>query len=160
VSKRGAFVGLILTGGTLAVPAHAEIGLWEGACTSFVIAGQQSVIGQVDLCDPLVAREVSGEGSEQRISFTFTMQGGNLALTFSGPLRTERLSETPVDRVTETAGPAYFRNSPASGTCRMAFPEIVCRAVTVRGPYEGRFLANPAPPKIIPDATKPSVASK
>ena len=84
-----------------------------------------------------------------------------MVLTFSGPLRTERLGETPVDRVTEAAGPAYFRNFPAFGTCRMAFPEIVCRAVTERGrPYEGRFIANPAPPKIIPDAAKPSVATK
>ena len=160
MSKLCPIVGLILTGGALAVPAHAEISVWEGACTSLVRAGQQSVIGQVDLCNPVVAREVSGEGSEQRISFTFTMQGGDLVLTFSGPLRTDRPGETPVDRVTETAGPASVLSSLASGTCRMAFPEIACTALTAQGRYEGRFLANPDPPKIIPDGTKPSVASK
>jgi len=146
----GAFVGLILTGGPLVVPAHAETTLWEGKCTSLVRAGQQSVIGQVNFCNPVVAREVSGGSGAQRVSFTFSMQGGNLVLTFSGPLQEGRAGETPIDQVTETVGPAYVLNSPASGTCHMALPEIVCTAVTARGPYEGRFLANPGPPKINP----------
>jgi hypothetical protein len=116
---------------------------------SLVMAGQP-----MSPCNPVVARKVSGEGSDRRVSFIFSVPGGTPTLTFSGPLRevAGHPGETPVDQVSETWGPGHVRNYPASGACRMALPEILCGMVTERGQYAGRFLANPGPPRILPDA--------